>query len=150
MHAQKDRWLRQTATQGGNSFLVVTGIELDGASAETLPPPLIHSATALFFGDSITGATNVSLAVPSTILVSRFAAEGTNAANYNFNSGTCGGQLGLNNNAATDSWAFAFAEAAAVEPSMAAFAAQVRFSFACGRLPCQSHTRVGFALHRGT
>jgi hypothetical protein len=53
--AQKDRWLRQTAAKGGNAFLIVTGVELNGSTAQTLPPPLVHNATALFFGDSISG-----------------------------------------------------------------------------------------------
>lgn len=52
--------------------------------------------------------------------------EGINAANYNFDTGSCGGSLGLAVSSSTDSWAFAFAEAAAVEPSLAAYAAQVR------------------------
>ena len=111
---QSDRWLRRTAAAGGNAFLVISGVSLDN-NASTLPPPLIHSSRALFFGDSIT--------------------EGTNAANYNFNTGTCGGNFDLSNSASTDSWAFAFAEAAAVEPSMAAFAAQVRVDLVCCAVP---------------
>jgi hypothetical protein len=104
---QSDRWLRRPAAAGGNSFVIVIGVTLDGGASTALPP-YIHPNQALFYGDSIT--------------------EGTNAANYDFDTGSCGGKLGLANSASTDSWAFAFAEAAAVEPSLAAFAAQVGVS----------------------
>jgi lysophospholipase L1-like esterase len=98
-----DRWLQSPASAGGNAFLVVTGLRLDDGGV-AVPPPGLFPSAALVYGDSIT--------------------EGTNAQNFDYATGVCGGGEGLRNNGATDSWAFAFAAALRVELSLAAFAAQ--------------------------
>lgn len=111
---QEDRWLYTSS----NSFLVITGVQMD-MYGSTVPLTLITLPhNILVYGDSIS--------------------EGTNAQNYDYVNGRCGGTTGLRVSSSMDSWAYSFCSSLTAECSLVAFAAQgyvTKNSYNYGNVP---------------